>query len=256
MFEDLEYRHYAKISRDAWYLKIWCWAWMSEPENADFCKLFWGFVFLPLNLFIRITAFPFWLLFRGIRAVLLWIDAKLPEREEEHMTHQEYMAKMKKEREEEEARLQKHLRRKKEREAAISAFFGRIGMVADRIVGAFQTAWPVIRWVFYLVGLVLALALAGALVWGMTMLVPLIADNLWPIAQVVLFMLGVVLALVLGITILGGTGYFFTETNKGLETRRMVKSGGSTFLHAMYVGLCAVKTRTCPKVELIEEESK
>lgn len=253
MFEDLEYRHHAKISRDAWYLKLWCWAWWSEPENADFCKLFWGYVFLGPNIFVRIVGFPFWLMFIGVRGIVRHRISKRPPKEIKRETHDEFMARVRKERAEQDARVMRQRERKAAREAKVAAFFGRIGSVADRVVGAFQAGWPVLRWFFYLLTVLLAVALAGALVWGMTELVPLAAHNIGTIGRVVGVGAVAIGGIALIIFIFGSTGYFFTETEKGQETRRKVKSGGATFFHVMYVGLCAVKSRTCPKVELLEE---
>lgn len=250
MFEDLEYRHHAKISRNAWYLKVWCWAWMSEPENADFCKLFWGVVFLGPNLFARVIGFPFWVIWQGIKTLASFLPEKEPEQPE---TFSELMKRQEREAREQEKAAQERRRRKKEREARVSAFFGRIGMAADRVVGAFQAGWSVLRWFVYTLTIVLALVLAGALVWGMTMLVPLVGHHIQPIVMGILIMLAVVGGLIALMVVIGSTGYFFTETEKGDAVRRTVKSGGGSFFHAMYMGLGAVKSRTCPKVELIEE---
>lgn len=256
MFSDLEYRHTATISRDAWFLKLWSWAWMTEPENADFCKLFWGFVFMPLNLFVRIVGFPFWLIFQILKALAPVIGSHLPARKPERkLTHAEMMAMVKAKQEADEARLQKRRRRKKEREAAISVFLGKIGAAADRVVGVVRAGWSILKWVVYLIGAAMTVALAGGLVWGVVELAPLIGDHWVTILTAIGLSIGFCLLLLFLLTVGAGTAFFFAETRKGLATRRMMKSGSSTFFHIMYMGLVAVKTRTCPKIVVKDEKT-
>lgn len=44
--------HIWRISRDSWLLRLYLWAWDADPKSVNFCKLFWGtiFVFVPLVL--------------------------------------------------------------------------------------------------------------------------------------------------------------------------------------------------------------
>lgn len=229
---------------------------MTEPENADFCKLFWGFVFMPLNLFVRIVGFPFWLIFRVLKALAPVIGRHLPARKPERkLTHAEMMAIVKTKQEADEARLQKRRRRKKEREAAIGLFLGKIGTTADRIVRVVQAGWSILKWIVYLIGAAMAVTLAGGLVWGVIELAPLIGDHWVTILTVIGFSIGFCALLLFLIAVGAGTGFFFTETHRGLATRRMVKSGSSTFFHIMYMGLVAVKTRTCPKIVVKDEKT-
>src|SRR5690348_15941122 len=58
LFDNIEYKRTARVRRDAWFMRLWSWAWDTPVENADFCKLWWGMVFMPLNFFLRVVLVP------------------------------------------------------------------------------------------------------------------------------------------------------------------------------------------------------
>lgn len=250
MFEDLEYRHTAPIKRDAWFLKLWCWAWEMEPENADFCKLFWGYVFMPLNLFIRIVAWPIIKIIHGIKAFFGWLG----EHGENHntITYEEHRAKMKLEA----VKNAENEEKKKRREDRIKAFFGHIGSAADKVVGFFQSTWVATKWIVYLIGVVLCLALAGVLIWGVVEIVGLIAGDVSGVLRVTGIVFAVIAGIVIVVAIAVGLIWAFVETPLGAALKRFFKRVFGAFGSALYTGLVAIKTRTCPKIELIEEDAE
>lgn len=251
MFEDLEYKHTAKVSRDAWFLKLWCWAWEMEPERADFCKLFWGYVFMPLNLFIRVIGWPLYKLFLGLRAVKQWIGRKLsPTDPFANMTHDEWRANRKLEKLKEETNAEK----KKKREERIAAFFGRVSAAADRVVGFFQATWPFTRWILYAGCFVLAAGLTGGLIWGVIELADVIIGNAAGIGHVLLIVLAIVAGLVIIVSAAVAIVWVLLDTPVGKNLKWFLKRTFGAFGSAMLTGLIAIKTRTCPKIELLEDE--
>lgn len=59
----MEYKHTWVIDRDSRVLRTYLWAWAGDEGCVTFCKLFWGYVFLPLNLLARLV----WALLRPLR---------------------------------------------------------------------------------------------------------------------------------------------------------------------------------------------
>jgi len=53
----MEYAHTWSVSKDAKLLRLYAWAWDAEPSQADFCKMAWGLIFLPVALFAHLINF-------------------------------------------------------------------------------------------------------------------------------------------------------------------------------------------------------
>lgn len=48
MQDQEKYKHKVRVSRRNWYIRFFCWAWDTQPEKLDICKLIWGTLALPL----------------------------------------------------------------------------------------------------------------------------------------------------------------------------------------------------------------
>lgn len=53
----MNYKHIWSVSSDAKLVRLYAWAWYAEPRHADFCKLAWGLIFLPVALIIHFVEF-------------------------------------------------------------------------------------------------------------------------------------------------------------------------------------------------------
>lgn len=67
--EATQYKYEARVSVDAWWIKLYAWAWRADKYNADFCKLAWGYIGMLPNLMFRAIFLPFWLAWKGLRIV-------------------------------------------------------------------------------------------------------------------------------------------------------------------------------------------
>lgn len=247
MFEDLEYRHTAAISRNAWFLRFWSWMWKTSISNADFCKLFWGYVFAPVNLTVRAILFLPWLIVVGFKALGRKLDAWIasgpppqPKTPEERKLSQE--------------KEQESAAKKKAREERILGFFKWVSTQADRCVGFAQSSWPKVRFLIYGITGIFAAALAAVIVYFVIKLVELIADNAAGVGRVALEFAGIVVGAFALVAIFVLIMIFIMETRPGKAIRRFFDRVFGAFFRAMYMGLCAVKTRTCPKIELVDPQ--
>lgn len=249
MFKDLDYRHSAQIRRDAWFLKLWCWAWESEPESADFCKLFWGYIFMPLNFLVRVIAWPILKIINGVKWVFHKIGSIGDDDSIMTMTHEEYVSKRKLE----ELKDEENEEKKKRHEERLAKFFVTIAAGADRMVSFFQSTWVVTKWVFYAIIAVIMLAFAAVIVWGVVELVGLVAGDVSGVLEVTLIVLAVIAAITVSVALVTSIFWIMIETPVGRALKRFFKRIFGAFGHAMYMGLIAIKTRTCPKIELKED---
>ncbi len=53
---DREYALHLKQSRTAWYIRLYLWLYVADPNRIDTCKLFWAFVFAPIVLPIALVS--------------------------------------------------------------------------------------------------------------------------------------------------------------------------------------------------------
>lgn len=243
LFDNIEYKHTARVSRDAWFMRLWAWAWETDVENADFCKLFWGISLLPLNLFLRVVLIPFVLIGIGVKRVKAWGEhraANKPGPTKEEIQRKKDKAVV-------------SAAKKERREARISKFFTTVSQVADRGVGLAQKCWPVVKVIVYGVGGILALAVAALLGIGVYALVQSIIENASSVGHVVLIVGIIVGVVAVATAIVLGIVYFLAETRAGEAVIRFFDRVFGAFFRAMFIGLCGVKSRTCPKIELIEE---
>jgi hypothetical protein len=249
LFDDIDYKHTARIPSDAWFLRFWAWMWETDIKNANFCTLFWGLlVFMPLNLFIRTICFPFYLIVVGVKKALDGIArrslrraANRPEptkEERQRQTDKEVISALKKER----------------REERIMRFFTFVSGVADRIVGGAKRCWPVVKIIVYGVGGILAAGVAAFLLWATYLLGTLVVANSTSIGNILLIILGLIGVVLVCTGIVFGGFYLILETKAGAAIRRFFDRVFGAVFRTLWIGLCGVKGRTCPKIELIEPE--
>jgi hypothetical protein len=209
-------------------IRLYLWAWEGDPEFINFCKLFWGILFLPV-------AFFFHALFAISGPIVEWLLAKLPE--PHYPTYIELQ--------EGEA---KRWARQKAKEEEGPNFFQRlltdIGDFFDKISALFQRHEIIGVIIGYTALGLGAIGLGGGFI------------ALWiffPITMLVIF------AFILGSILLAGLFslivFFFKATRKG-ETAWSKFTGGFSLIGQFFsTGYHAVKYRTCPAI-VIEGATK
>lgn len=241
---DVEYKHTARVNRDSWFIRFYCWLWLADPTKIDFCRLFWGYFppFLIGNLLVRVIGYLPWQLAKVVAAAFLavadWLKSSAPTAQE--------MA-------EYEAERAKAKREKLEMyEGHSNRFFAWVSRVADRFVAVCQAAWPIAKWPVFVLAAAIVLTGAVALLYLAYLLISVLVANVGIVAIVVACGIGVIAAIVLVLTAYWATRFFLTETVPGRSLRGGVKGGTLTFTGALRTGFGGVKSRTCPKIELVD----
>src|SRR3954471_11622293 len=67
---DINYKHTWAIPVDHWMVRFYMWLWSAGPNDVNFCKLFWGYVFCVPCLIVRGFAFPFITIGRAAASLL------------------------------------------------------------------------------------------------------------------------------------------------------------------------------------------
>ena len=283
MFDNMEYRHTAVVRADAWFIRLYCWAWLTESRNVDFCKLFWGLiVFMPVNLLVRAVCFPFWLVWKGLVKVWWWGDAlidaaikALPKRKPRPTKFPartaglwgEYLGLNKLQAAREKKAMLARKRRREARAERIAAVFTKVHVAADYTVRGAQRSWAVVKYFVLAVGVILAAAVLAVAVYFLLKLVGLIGvlaalimANLGAIAGVLLIVVlslvgfAVLMAIVAGVG--AGSHHFLTETDAGHHFRSGVKDGALTFTGAIRKSFEGIKSHTCPRIEVVGQEEE
>lgn len=235
--EAASYRHTAHVHRDSWFMRFYCWLWAAEAEEADFCKLFWGYVLAPVGLLVRVIFLPVVLVVRGVRALADKLSSTPPAGTPEWETYvlrQEL-------REQRKAELSERWGRRAQ------VLFGFVSRVADRVVAVAKRTWRIVRYPAYAIAAALTLAVAVGVGWLLYLFGLVLADNL----NVVLIILVIVAALVGAV---GGAyvAYRLSQTRVGSG----VKNGALTFSGAIRTGALGVKARTCPRIVLVVDDRR
>jgi hypothetical protein len=223
-----DHQLHARVSQDAWYLRFYIWLWEADPDRVDFCKLFWGLaVFAWVGLLLK----PF--IVGGE-----WLGNKLDDRRRRRVQAQPELSW------EEKAKLRRQARaeaeaRLKRRQERFERWFGWAPVLADRIVGFAQRSWPVVKWPVYGVGAILAAATVGGAGYGLYYIAT--TNPAWFL---------IIPGLVLGALILTGI-ILLVRTQPVAVAATNTKEVGLTFGQALSKGIHGVKSRTCPKIEII-----
>lgn len=212
-----EYKHTLTLQRGVWFLRFYCWMWKADPSKANVCKLFWGYLFAWVSLLARL----FWLLIWPLRRLLGRIDWE---------------------------ELDKPSEPKAEKEE-----------VPGQIAEFFARPWP--RRIAKGIGILGLVWVAAATGFGLFLLVPLIPGALaaslnWVLVTAVLH--GLLLGIVFIIVIFGGTAWLdkrFQWDKRVKERKEQKRARGEMTFGDMFVyGAKAVKSNTCPRIEVVESE--
>jgi len=84
--------------------------------------------------------------------------------------------------------------------------------------------------------------------------VQLIIANSTDVLHVLLIVLAVIVGIALLIGIAIGLAWFFVDTRYGKQVRTGTKGGFLTFGGAIRTGFFGIKSRTCPKIEVVGDE--
>lgn len=52
-----ELKHEIVIDADSWFVRFYLWLWQVDEDSINFCKLFWGYVFMPIALLVHLGVF-------------------------------------------------------------------------------------------------------------------------------------------------------------------------------------------------------
>lgn len=213
---DIDYKHTVTVDRNSWWMRFYCWLWDADADNADFCKLFWGYLFAIPFLIIL----PFLYLIKGIGIVLKFIFkpvGKVFLKVEDHY-------------------IDKSIAKDKAIEEGTYVPSKRQRFLS-KIANGFSSFgfWlktsPVIEYFFMGLVVLLMLAMVGGLVY-------------LAIAETAGFLIGllVVVAVAAGLAVLFGILMLvvhFCESDTGIGFGQAIKTG-----------LISAKSNTCPKIEI------
>jgi hypothetical protein len=243
---EVSYRHTARVKADSWFLRFYCWLWEADPQEADFCRLFWGYLLAIPNLLVRVIGYVPYKVTKRVGAWFSALKAKVhtnsPTWEQEEKWRDERVLSRK---------LRKQRRRRKY--AGLLSFASR---TADRVVAIAQTVWPVLRWPTFAAVGAIGLAVIGAFLYLVYMVGTVAVGNIEIIGLVTLFLIAAVVSGVSLATLFLLSRWFFKDTSAGSTIRTGTKGGFLTFGGALRTGLLAIKTRTCPKIEVVDADPK
>jgi hypothetical protein len=221
-------KHELAVNRNSWFIRFYVWLWQANPKDINFCKIFWGYVFVIAGLVLRLVVLP--------------IGDRLCKRlEVSSEARYERVRELKKDPEKEKStgpsRMQRVL-------SSIADVFSRIVFALGSAV-AFVSERAELMKIVYAAALLLGLATSGAIVW-----VAVVNFSTTWIVLVVFggFALGVVT--IAGLDKIGVLDWIAYKIFRrlGLKT----KSGALGFFSVLRIGLRSVKTNTCPRIVLKE----
>lgn len=220
----MDYKYTAKVSKDSWFIKLHCWLWEADPDQIDFCKLFWGYIFAIPNIVLRILFSPFY--FTIVRPLIRRADRK--SQEESRLSMEEYSL-----------IKEWEAARRKIRQDRANEFLARASQF-------FST-----RPARFLIGAVIIVSLTAGAAWLgylLFLLIKVIIENA----------LSALIVMISVIAIFAGVGFLIWLGSKLRNTVVAeilifgLKDGKHTFFGAMRHGYEGVKMNTCPKIELVD----
>lgn len=236
----MEPRFTWQLREDAWYVRFYLWLWLASPRDVNFCKLFWAYVFVIPGLILH-----------GLWAAAEWLS-KIGAAGRERRA----LAKAKEENE-------PYVPPEPKGPNFMQRYLDWIGEVASKLVMKL-TPNPATKRVLGIVGMALMVALGIAVI--VVFFYFLIAW--WSTTRWILLVAAVLLAAVLlGIltaNLLERAGFFTWLEQRPPGNHRFFRGiasffrgigrGIKEFFHVMGLGFHAVKSNTCPKVEIVKEE--
>jgi hypothetical protein len=211
-------RKETQVNADAWWFKYYLWLYNADPKKVDFCKLFWGFLFaIPVTIIV-LFFYP-----------LVWIGDKV---------HTAYRAKWPKKVKDEEYWVAVHEYERQSRAKAAERkdkwqdFFSKLGEIFTK---------PFFRWLGTAIVIIAGLALFAAIGYGIYLLI---------IEGLILIVLAYILGILLGALIFVGIIAFFSSD---LVSRKWNAFWHSGFWSAFKMGFKAIKYKTCPVIEVVND---
>jgi hypothetical protein len=233
---DITYKHTARVKADSWFIRFYRWLWEADLDQVDFCRLFWGYVFAIPNLLVRVIGYlPY--------KLGLAIAEKTEDRRKSwKLTPADEVA----------IRARARANRV-ERKQKFERFFAKVGATADKIVAFGKAVWPIAKYPVYAAASIAGAAVVCLVGVGLYELALIIIENSTDVLHVLLIVLAGIagIALLLGIVL--GLAWFFVDTRYGKQVRTGTKGGFLTFTGAIRTGFFGIKSRTCPKIEIVDE---
>ncbi len=252
-----EVRKVAKVNGNAWWFKLYCRVWYADPQQADFCKLFWGLLLLPLGLLMNLGL--------AILFVILWPPVTLGRKLKDRARKQAEMKEMEKRQPLHPDKLpvvMSKAKRQARRAIMMRAFLQWWSRQAERL---FALVGPLLR-------------LPGRLIWGIARPIERVvnrANGRWPWMQYIPLMVVVAsVTYLLGycLWLLGGVLPWFilvgfiagcalggliilaarseTVVTGATHAVGVVKTPTIGLFRALGIGYHALKDRTCPVIEV------
>lgn len=257
-------RKVAKVNKNSWWFRWYCWVWDADPKRADFCKLFWGlllspfgFIFFGFLLLIFHLSWPFRKVAELIKA---WADSM---NEKERLLASQPPHPDQVEAEEQKMEKRKARRRKRQEFLAwwaqqadrvvafvksISRFLAFLFTPAFWIIDGFERAvisvegrWPWTHYVPHVLGCTAWATLIIYFGYKLVLITPML----------ILYALGTLIALTAVIILIARSD---TAMAGVAVTFEMVAVKPTlTLKEALSIGYHAVKDRTCPIIEVTDE---
>jgi hypothetical protein len=246
---DIEYKHEMTVDANSWFIRLYVWMWEAKRSDINFCKLFWGYfpVFFLLNLVV------FQLMIRPV----IWLVGELldllPERE--RPTELQKSIKLREERlvKQEKARL------KDDRGPSLpQRFLSGVGAGASLLIMRISQFWgwvtshKTVNFVVLRATLGIAILLSAGAIAG---IIYLAVVNFGVTAIILAVIAGAIIA-VLFIVALHYLGVLAKMANVSSAGWKKTKEGSKGFWEVMVDGFIAVKSNTCPKINLSDEERR
>lgn len=237
---DVDYKHTWTLPRNSWVVVFYMWLWAADPDEVNFCKLFWGYVFAVPCLIVRAILFPFVTAWTGLTELL-------PEPKE--LT----------EAEKEERKVAAAVRASK-RQSYQQRWLRKI-----EHAGSWTVMWITYFWRFlrYPVVAVAAFAALGGLVYGVYVLLTLTDNIPWPtwhevVHAVWVGAIGCALVVVFMWLFLTERLRWIPRTVEYTAPRvfQRVSVPFRFFFWVMMMGFISVKSNTCPRVELTDSKTQ
>lgn len=234
-----------QVPASTWWLRAWQFLY-GKNTKATLCRLFWGFVFyIPVALGLG-------LLF-AVVSPFIWVGDKFKEakqarrRRRATMVHSgEYWAKRTKVQEQEKIAKEKW-------NARGAKFLDWWGVFSDRWIGRFQFLWRYVKWpvtiIFYIVLAAIAIAIIGVILWALYQFVTEVAP--WTIIGIVVGGLVLAVGMLWVMSLIVKTA---PVQSAGTVIGAKVDAGAMTFFGMIREGYYAVKTRTCPVIDVVEDK--